>query len=105
MSLTKSNFYNKITGLLKLNGKSISDAAEYQGVGYAALIAKFRRGTLKVEDLIDIAELCDYKLCLKDKNSDNFIVINKSDMVNVEKNSTPKSKYDYSRVKAPGVIS
>lgn len=92
MSLTKSNFYNKITGMLKLNGKSILDAAESQGVGYAALMAKFRRGTLRVSDLIDIAELCNYKLCLMDNNSDNIIVINKSDMVNLENNPTNSRK-------------
>lgn len=92
MSLTKSIFYNKITGLLKLNGKSIADAAEYQGVGYAALIAKFRRGTLRVSDLIDIADLCDYKLCLMDNKSDNIITIDKNDMVNLEKARKEKLK-------------
>lgn len=58
---------NKIKSLLSSRGLAFADFARYIGITPQALQSKFNKETYKAKDLIELAELTNYRLVMIDE--------------------------------------
>lgn len=67
--------YNKITALLALYGKNLSDYASYMGIVRQQIANKKKTDTFKADELIKLAELTNTQLAFIDKKTGKPVII------------------------------
>ena len=72
--------YNKIEALLKLKGLNLTLYAKHCGVVIQQIVNKKKNDSFKADDLIQMAELNNTKLCFIDEKGDILISFNSDDL-------------------------
>ena len=72
--------YNKIEALLKLKGLNLTIYAKHCGIVIQQIVNKKKTDSFKADDLIQLAELTNTKLCFVDEKGDILISFNSDDL-------------------------
>lgn len=72
--------YYKAEALLAMNGKTLSDYANYMNVSKQQISNKKKSDTFKVDDFIQLAELTGTQLAFIDKNGKTVITFDTDDL-------------------------
>ena len=72
--------YNKIEALLKLKGLNLTLYAKHCGVVIQQIVNKKKNDSFNDDDLIQLAELTNTKLCFIDEKGDILISFNSDDL-------------------------
>lgn len=72
--------YHKIEALLKFKGLNLARYAEFLKVSKQQITNKKKADSFKADDLIQLAELTNTKLCFVDEKGDILISFNSDDL-------------------------
>ena len=72
--------YHKIEALLKLKGLNLASYADYLKVSRQQITNKKKADSFKADDLIQLAELTNTKMCFVDEKGDILISFNSDDL-------------------------